>query len=194
MFSKFFNRRPPKEQIYKDLLFCNYQNPFQQVSRGKSGYSRSKEEGAKTKIEDKEEYVNIDLEANNGSKDWKYKDKDIIILSNDVIESNQNTGEKVNTISIQKWSSRIKSFMLFVLILALVWLTMRTIYLEIKLHSNTNQIYGLNREISDLHKLNMEWQTKYAQWSSGHDFLGGTSHGEDSATNYSSPIYTGISP
>ena len=187
------SREVPLEVILNKIT-C-YQNPFQPASRGKSGHSCPQEELVVTKVEDGEEYVNIDLEANIGAKESKkYKEKEIIILSNDLIESNQNTGEKVNSKSIKLWSNRIRYIMFIFLILAVIGLTIRTVYLEIELHTHNNEIYELGQEINDLQKLNLEWQAKYNKWSSGQGTIGSTSNEDNLSSNFSSSVYAGISP
>lgn len=187
------SREVPLEVILNKIT--SYQNPFQQVSRGKSGHSCPPEEQAHTRVEDGEEYINVDLEANADSKETKkYKDKEIIILPNELLESNQNTGEKVNPKSIKIWSKRIKYAMLFFLILAMIGLTMRTVYLEVELHAHSNEIYELGREINDLQKLNSEWQDKYNKWSSSKTAIGSASRVDKSSVSFSSSVYAGISP
>lgn len=67
--------------------------------------------------------------------------------------------------TITKWMKKFRGILFFLLILAVVTLSFRTVYLEVKVHSYPGVIHELDREINELHKSNAEWKKKYEECS-----------------------------
>jgi len=163
------SKEVPLEAILNKIN--NYQRPHQMRSRRQSGYSASRDEA--THPGDNEiiiENFNFDLEAGPDQEQTKRpKNKEMIMLSEDMIDSaNKNTGEMVNLKIIKKWTGILKSFIILFLVVALVAVTSRGIFLEIKQRSYTNQIHSLNKEVNELYKSNAEWKEKYNEWMWDH--------------------------
>lgn len=92
----------------------------------------------------------------------KHKRKDIIVLPAELLEKESNTGEMVNK-KIMQWINKFRAVLFFILILALLALTARTIYLEVKVHSYPNRIHNLNKQINELYKSNAQWKGLYEE-------------------------------
>lgn len=186
------SKEVPLEAILNKM--GNYHNTYQSASRGQSGYSASKEDH-RNHIEDAlNKYIDVDLEANIGYGGFnKYMDKDNVILQGELIDSNKSITQSINFKAIMKWISKLKSAILMVMVLAVICLTMRTIYLEVKLHNNDDTIYSLNRSVNDLTKLNSEWKTKYDQWSVSTSWIGPSKNDKENDSNNPS-IYSATSP
>lgn len=141
----------------------NYQNPFnRQRSRAQSGYSASHDEPTNPGEKEIEVNLNYDLEVGFDLENYKtHRGKDIIILPNDLIDTNDNSAETVNMKSLRKYMRKFKYVLLAIMIVAFISLVARNIYLEVKLQSYPDQIYSMNKEINELHKYNVELEAKY---------------------------------
>ena len=105
---------------------------------------------------------NFDLEIGIDLADCKQRrGKDIIIVPADLMEEKINTDEMVNSKVIMKWINKFRSVFMFLLIIIILGLTLRTVFLEIKVNSYPSQIHRLNREINELHKSNVVWEELY---------------------------------
>jgi cell division protein FtsL len=156
------SKEVPLEAILNKM--GHYHNTYQSASREQSGYSASKEDQRNHKDEEFVKYIDVDLEANIDYANYNnYKEKNSILLPEEHVEAGKSITDSFNLKAIIKWTSKLKSAILMVLVLAVICLTMRTIYLEVKLHSNSDEIYSLNRSVNDLVKQNSEWKTKYDQ-------------------------------
>jgi hypothetical protein len=140
----------------------NYQNPRQPRSRAQSGYSASRDEPTQPGEFTKEFDPNFDLEIGVDLVDCKQRrGKDIIIVPADLIDKKNNTDEMVNSKVIMKWINKFRAVFLALLIIIILGLTLRTVFLEIKVNSYPSQIHRLNREINELHKSNVAWEELY---------------------------------
>ena len=175
------SKEVPLEAILNKM--GNYHNTYRSASRRHSGYSASKEDH-RHHNDEYNKYINDDLEANIDLDDRKkYINKENNMLPNDIIESNRNITQSISAKTIIKWTSKFKSAILMFLVLAVLWLTMRSIYLEVKLHSHNDEIYTLNRSVNDLIKQNAEWKTKYEQWSAPISNIGPTKNNSEYDAN-----------
>lgn len=163
------SKEVPLEAILNQLQ--NYQNPFQLRSRAQSGYSASRDEATHPGDEQHHFEYNIDLEAGVDLEDCKrHRRKEIIVLPADLMDNKNNTGEMAKIDILKKWMGRFRYIMFIFLVLAIVALTLRTIFLEVKVHSYPNKIYALNRKINELHKSSAEWEKRYNECALNNNF------------------------
>ena len=141
------SREVPLEAILERIN--HYGKPFQYRSRRQSGYSASGDEPTlpvEIEIEFDHQYDDLencfDLEGKP-----KASKQDIIILPPNFDDTKPtNTDEMVSTKFFRKWKGWLKYFLISLLVLALIALTARGIYLEIRHSSDKLDIKSLQNE------------------------------------------------
>lgn len=127
----------------------NQQPVLKLKSRQQSGYSASQEKTQPGPHDIAFDNFNFDIEANLGL-DTKPNEK--VDISAD---------EMVKIKIMKSWAKWFKSIIIMSLVLALVIVTTRGIFLEIRHQSDSYKMGQMGDEISSLYSTNEEWEQKY---------------------------------